>query len=143
MTLYSLLMSTPPAVFFRTFGSPARAFQHAVAQFLAARQRRPPDRRPVEPIRGGRARQAYGFYGSDVDWDEIKKLPRWRRPSMLPSNFSGRCSLSSRLRVACCCFAALVMLVLSSGSKQDFKFESLAAVALLLLLSLELATKSP
>src|SRR5690242_21915062 len=26
------------------------------------------------------ARASYGFYGKDVDWDEINKLPRWRRP---------------------------------------------------------------
>ncbi|HVH70948.1 MAG TPA: hypothetical protein VNB49_07555 [Candidatus Dormibacteraeota bacterium] len=26
------------------------------------------------------ARASYGFYGKDVDWDEIQKLPRWHRP---------------------------------------------------------------
>src|SRR2546429_7247836 len=26
------------------------------------------------------ARAGYGFYGKDVDWDAIQKLPRWRRP---------------------------------------------------------------
>ena len=26
------------------------------------------------------ARASYGFYGKDVDWEAIQKLPRWRRP---------------------------------------------------------------
>jgi len=26
------------------------------------------------------ARSSYGFYDREVDWDEIHKLPRWRRP---------------------------------------------------------------
>src|ERR1700726_1626463 len=26
------------------------------------------------------ARSSYGFYGKDVDWDEVNQLPRWRRP---------------------------------------------------------------
>jgi len=64
------------------------------------------------------ARASYGFYGSDVDWDEIKKLPRWRRPFHVPSNFSGRCSLSSRLRVRVLLLAALVMLVCPAAANR-------------------------
>ena len=26
------------------------------------------------------AQSSYGFYGKDVDWEEIAKLPRWKRP---------------------------------------------------------------
>src|SRR6516165_11342172 len=26
------------------------------------------------------ARSSYGFYGKDVDWDEVNKLSPWRRP---------------------------------------------------------------
>src|SRR5215469_18198661 len=26
------------------------------------------------------ARSSYGFYGKDLDWDEINKLPSWKRP---------------------------------------------------------------
>ena len=26
------------------------------------------------------ARSSYGFYGKDVDWDEVNKLPSWKRP---------------------------------------------------------------
>jgi len=28
---------------------------------------------------GADARASYGFYGKDVDWEEIKKRPKWRR----------------------------------------------------------------
>ena len=28
-------------------------------------------------------RSSYGFYGKDVDWEEIQKLRRWKRPSIL------------------------------------------------------------
>src|SRR5579864_2563985 len=33
------------------------------------------------------ARASYGFYGSDIDWDEIKKLPRWRQPLYIARHF--------------------------------------------------------
>src|SRR5262244_4560134 len=26
------------------------------------------------------ARASYGFYGRDIDWDEVNKLPWWHRP---------------------------------------------------------------
>jgi len=26
------------------------------------------------------ARASYGFYGKDVNWEEISRLPRWKRP---------------------------------------------------------------
>jgi len=26
------------------------------------------------------ARSSYGFYGKDVDWDEVNQLSRWKRP---------------------------------------------------------------
>src|SRR5437899_10602948 len=26
------------------------------------------------------ARSSYGFYGKDVDWDQVNQLSRWRRP---------------------------------------------------------------
>ena len=33
------------------------------------------------------ARASYGFYGRDVDWEEIQKLPRWRRPLHVAREF--------------------------------------------------------
>jgi phosphoserine phosphatase RsbU/P len=86
------------------------------------------------------ARASYGFYGSDVDWDAIKKLPHWRRPLHVAKEFFWALLLKLTPARRVLLLAALVLLVLSSG-KQDFKFESLAAIAFLLLLSLELADK--
>jgi sigma-B regulation protein RsbU (phosphoserine phosphatase) len=86
------------------------------------------------------ARASYGFYGSDVDWDEIKKLPHWRRPLHVAKEFFWALLLKLTPARRVLLLVALVMLVLSSG-KQDLKFESLAAALLLLLLSLELADK--
>jgi phosphoserine phosphatase RsbU/P len=86
------------------------------------------------------ARASYGFYGSDVDWDAVKKLPHWRRPLHIAKEFFWALLLKLTPARRVLLLAALVMLVLSSG-KQDFKFESLAAIAFLLLLSLELADK--
>jgi phosphoserine phosphatase RsbU/P len=86
------------------------------------------------------ARASYGFYGSDVDWDEIKKLSPWRRPLHIARQFFWALLLKLTPARRVLLLAALVMLVLSSG-KQDFRFESLAAGAFLLLLSLELADK--
>ena len=86
------------------------------------------------------ARASYGFYGSDVDWDEIKKLPHWRRPFHIAKEFFWALLLKLTPARRVLLLTALVMLVLSSG-KQDLKFESLAAGLLLLLLSLELADK--
>src|SRR3989442_15943672 len=33
------------------------------------------------------ARASYGFYDRDVDWEEIQKLPRWRRPLHVAKEF--------------------------------------------------------
>src|SRR6516225_11606767 len=32
------------------------------------------------------ARSSYGFYGKDLDWDEINKLPAWKRPFRIALN---------------------------------------------------------
>ncbi|HXN53734.1 MAG TPA: PP2C family protein-serine/threonine phosphatase [Candidatus Acidoferrum sp.] len=85
------------------------------------------------------ARASYGFYGSDVDWDEIKKLPSWRRPLHIAKQFFWALLLKLTPARRVLLLAALVMLVLNI--KADTKFEFLAAVAFLLLLSLELADK--
>jgi len=86
------------------------------------------------------ARASYGFYGSDIDWDEIKKLPHWRRPLHVTKEFFWALLLKLTPARRVLFLAALVMLVLSNV-KEDIKFEALAAVAFLLLLSLELADK--
>jgi sigma-B regulation protein RsbU (phosphoserine phosphatase) len=94
------------------------------------------------------ARASYGFYGKDVDWEEIKRLPRWRRPFRIAKGFFWALvmKLSPARRVML--FAALVMLVISSPKFQvtrnlafDVNLDTAAALLFLLLLSLELADK--
>jgi phosphoserine phosphatase RsbU/P len=86
------------------------------------------------------ARASYGFYGSDVDWDEIKKLPRWRQPLHVAKEFFWALLLKLTPARRVLLLASLVMLILSGGNQQ-MKFEFAAAVGFLLLLSLELADK--
>jgi serine phosphatase RsbU (regulator of sigma subunit) len=94
------------------------------------------------------ARASYGFYGKDVDWDEIRKLPFWRRPWPVIRQFFW--ALLNKLTPArrVLLLVAFAMLLLSGIQFQvgnevilAFRFELLAAVIFLLLLSLELADK--
>jgi len=93
------------------------------------------------------ARSSYGFYGKDVDWDEVNKLPWWKRPFRVAGQlfWAMMNKLTPARRVLL--LIALVLLALSGmriqtdqfNSEIDFKF--IAAVLFLLLLSLELADK--
>jgi len=93
------------------------------------------------------ARSSYGFYGKDVDWDEIRKLPRWKQPWPVIKQFFW--ALLNKLTPArrVLLLIALVLLFLSgiqfqvNNQSATLKFEFLAAVLFLLLLSLELADK--
>ncbi len=93
------------------------------------------------------ARASYGFYGKDVNWEEVETLPHWRRPFFIAKQFfwALMMKLSPARRVLL--LVALALLVLSSmrahvGSiVMDAKFEWFSALLLLLLLSLELADK--
>jgi len=94
------------------------------------------------------ARSSYGFYGKDVDWDEVNKLPGWKRPFRIAGQlfWAMMNKLTPARRVLL--LIALVMLLLSGFQFQvnnqatvEIKFEFLAAVLFLLLLSLELADK--
>jgi phosphoserine phosphatase RsbU/P len=94
------------------------------------------------------ARSSYGFYGKDVDWDEVSKLPGWKRPFRVAGQlfWAMMNKLTPARRVLL--LVALVMLLLSGFQFQvgnqaavEIKFEFLAAVLFLLLLSLELADK--
>jgi serine phosphatase RsbU (regulator of sigma subunit) len=86
------------------------------------------------------ARDSYGFYGGDIDWDEIKKLPRRQRPLRVVNEFFWALLLKLTPARRVLLLAALVMLIVSTG-KADTRFEFLSAVIFLLLLSLELADK--
>jgi sigma-B regulation protein RsbU (phosphoserine phosphatase) len=94
------------------------------------------------------ARASYGFYGRDVDWDEIQKLPRWRRPLHVIRQFFWALLLKMSPARRVLLLLAFALMVLSSfsfrfgnGSVLEIKFEAVAALLFLLLLSLELADK--
>lgn len=93
-------------------------------------------------------RSSYGFYGKDVDWDEINKLPTWKRPFHVAGQlfWAMMNKLTPARRVLL--LLALVLLLVSGGtahdgnqSSVDFNLEFVSAVLFLLLLSLELADK--
>jgi phosphoserine phosphatase RsbU/P len=86
------------------------------------------------------ARASYGFYGHDVDWEEIRKLPFWRQPLHVARQFFWALLMKMTPARRVLLLIALVMLVVA-GIKSDTNFEAFAAVLLLLLLSLELADK--
>ncbi len=93
------------------------------------------------------ARSSYGFYGKDVDWDEVNKLSRWKRPFRVTKQlfWAMMNKLSPARRVLL--LIALLFLVLSgmhfqSGDTSfDINGDLIAALIFLLLLSLELADK--
>src|ERR1700675_4494277 len=94
------------------------------------------------------ARSSYGFYGKDVDWDEVSNLPRWRRP--LPVAKQLFWAMMNKLTPArrVLLLVALALLFVSgiqiqSGHNNtvEIKGEFLSALLFLLLLSLELADK--
>jgi len=94
------------------------------------------------------ARASYGFYGRDVDWEEIQKLPRWRRPLHVIRQFFWALLLKMSPARRVLLLLAFALMLLSSISLQigeravlDIKFEAIAAFLFLLLLSLELADK--
>jgi len=93
------------------------------------------------------ARSSYGFYGKDLDWDEINKLPAWKRPFRIALNlfWAMMNKLTPARRVLV--LLALVLLVFSGIQLQvgnetiEIKAELFSALIFLLLLSLELADK--
>jgi phosphoserine phosphatase RsbU/P len=93
-------------------------------------------------------RSSYGFYGKDVDWDEVNKLPAWKRPLRVAGAlfWAMMNKLSPARRVLL--LVALVLLMLSGFEfhlghqvNVEIKLEAVAAMLFLLLLSLELADK--
>jgi len=86
------------------------------------------------------ARASYGFYGREVDWEEIQKLPRWRRPLHVAKEFFWALLLKMSPARRVLLLIAFVMLVMPA-TKSQMNFEVIAVLLLLLLLSLELADK--
>ncbi len=136
-------MSTPPAASSAASSGPsARTREHFTTRLRNFWQR-VSEGRQIEDLWSqfaADARASYGFYGSDVDWEEIKKLPRWRRPLHIAKEFFWALLLKLTPARRVLLLASLVMLILS-GVNLDMKFELAAAVGFLLLLSLELADK--
>lgn len=94
------------------------------------------------------ARASYGFYGKDVDWEEIQKLPRWHRPFHVAKDIFWAMLMKMTPARRVLLLIALAMLLMSGFTFQfgrnvaiEFKFELFAALVFLLLLSLELADK--
>jgi phosphoserine phosphatase RsbU/P len=94
------------------------------------------------------ARSSYGFYGKDVDWDQINSMSRWRRPFHVARQFFWALILKLSPARRVLLFLSLLFLLISGpkvhleqGFDFDFNLEAASAALLLLLLSLELADK--
>src|SRR5271163_3806371 len=89
------------------------------------------------------ARASYGFYGKDVDWDEINRRSRWRRPFHIAKQFFWALLLKLSPARRVLLLAGLAMLVFSELNIRaaGFDLELAGALLVLLLLSLELADK--
>ncbi len=94
------------------------------------------------------ARSSYGFYGKDVDWDEVNKLPRWRRPFPIVKQLFW--AMMNKLTPARRVLLLIAFgLLAASGFRfevvhnntVEFQYQFFAALLFLLLLSLELADK--
>src|SRR5437660_1314246 len=64
------------------------------------------------------ARSSYGFYGRDVDWEEIRKLPRWRQPLHVARQFFWALLLKMTAARRVLLLVALVLLVASGFELQ-------------------------
>jgi sigma-B regulation protein RsbU (phosphoserine phosphatase) len=89
------------------------------------------------------ARDSYGFYGKDVDWDEINRRSRWRRPFHIAKQFFWALLLKLSPARRVLLLAGLAMLVFSELNIRaaGFDLELAGALLVLLLLSLELSDK--
>lgn len=93
------------------------------------------------------ARSSYSFYGKDVDWEQMDKLPRWKRPFRIAVQlfWAMMNKLTPARRVLL--LVAFALLFVSGmhfqvdNNKADINFEFFSALLFLLLLSLELADK--
>ena len=80
------------------------------------------------------ARAGYGFYQRDVDWENIQKLPRWRRPLHIARQFFWAMILKMTAARRVLLLVALVLLF-------DARTQFFAVILFLALLLLELADK--
>jgi sigma-B regulation protein RsbU (phosphoserine phosphatase) len=94
------------------------------------------------------ARASYGFYGREVDWEQIQKLSRWRRPFHIAKQFFWALLMKMTPARRVLLVIGLVFIMFSAFTLRignqaflDIKMEGFAAIIFLLLLSLELADK--
>src|SRR5215471_11382546 len=94
------------------------------------------------------AQASYGFYGKDLDWEQLKTIPAWRRPFRVAKHFFWALVMKMTPARRVLLFVALAMLILSSPKLNvghsftfDVNLDAIAALLFLLLLSLELADK--
>src|SRR5260370_31258957 len=64
------------------------------------------------------ARASYGFYDRDVDWEEIQKVPRWRRPLHVAKEFFWALLLKMSPARRVLLLIAFVMLGMSASKSQ-------------------------
>ncbi len=136
-------MSTPPAASSASSSGPSVRPRQRFSTNVRNFWQRVSEGRQIEDLWtqfAADARASYSFYDTDVDWDEIKKLPRRRRPVRVAKEFFWALLLKLTPARRVLLLAALVTLIISSG-KADTKFEFLSSIVFLLLLSLELADK--
>jgi serine phosphatase RsbU (regulator of sigma subunit) len=131
-------MSLPPAPDFTSAGVGARV---SLADRVRNFWQRVSEGRQIDDLWSqfaADARASYGFYGHDVDWDEIQKLPRWRRPLHVARQFFWALLLKMSPARRVLLLVAFVLLVVSGS---QFQYVVVAALLFLLLLALELADK--
>lgn len=94
------------------------------------------------------ARASYGFYGKEIDWEQVKGLAWYRRPFHVAGHlfWALLTKLSPARRVllvlaVVMLFTSTVKVRISENASFDFNMNLVAAVVFLLLLSLELADK--
>lgn len=85
------------------------------------------------------AKASYGFYGGDVDWEEIHKSSPLRRPLQIAKGFFWALLLKMSPARRVLLFVALVLLIAPESSQVQLAIVS--AIILLALLLLELADK--
>jgi hypothetical protein len=124
------------------------------------REPRPGDEGLWQRISGGReidelwsqfsadAQASYGFYGKDLDWEQLKTVPAWRRPFRIVKHYFWALLMKMTPARRVILFIALIMLIISGPKFSvgrsfsfDMNFDAVAALLFLLLLSLELADK--
>src|SRR4029077_8394539 len=80
------------------------------------------------------ARASYGFYGKDVNWEEIGRLPAWKRPLRIAKGFFWALLMKLSAARRAFLFIALGLLLLSVLVQDNRNFFLLIAALCFLLL---------